>query len=102
MKSIMILKHKILANQIYILLIMLSSKTILLIYFISVSDSHHFENNTISWTRVIKLNLPDWFYIMLGCVLTLVLGLSLPAFAIIISEYFEVGTYYKTFLLTVL
>ena len=42
------------------------------------------------FTRVMKMNSPEWFFIVLGCFGSIVNGGVQPAFAIIFSEILEV------------
>lgn len=44
----------------------------------------------VSMMRIIRLNKDEWPYILLGCIGAVVMGASLPTFAIIFGEYFEV------------
>lgn len=41
--------------------------------------------------RILKMNAPEWFYIIIGCIAALVNGASQPAFAILFSEIIGVS-----------
>lgn len=48
------------------------------------------EKYPVSMMRIIKLNGKEWPYILLGSIAAIIMGASLPTFAIIFGEYFEV------------
>lgn len=56
-----------------------------------------------SYMEILKLNKPEWPYIVVGTFFAGVLGIALPAFAILFSEVVSVSTRpeisYQTFVL---
>lgn len=49
--------------------------------------------------RVMKLNSPEWLYIVIGCISAVVMGLIQPAFALLFSEIIGVCSFLIVFLL---
>ena len=45
----------------------------------------------VSLLRLIKMNRPEWSYLVIGCVAAVVVGTSFPAFAILFGEIFGVN-----------
>lgn len=45
----------------------------------------------VGMTRLIRVNAPEWLFIMIGCVAALVNGGIMPAFAVIFSEIIGVS-----------
>lgn len=41
--------------------------------------------------RILRLNSPEWAYILVGSVSAIVMGASFPAFAIIFGEFYGVS-----------
>ncbi|XP_077296429.1 multidrug resistance protein homolog 49-like [Arctopsyche grandis] len=52
-------------------------------------ESMDIESGTSFW-RLMKLNMPEWPFIVLGCLASLVLGGTLPAFAILFGNVYAV------------
>lgn len=48
------------------------------------------EEYPVSMLRIFLLNKKEWPYMLLGCIGSVIMGGSLPTFAIIFGEYFEV------------
>jgi hypothetical protein len=46
----------------------------------------------VSLGRVMKMNSPEWFYIIIGCIAALVNGGVQPAYAILFSEILGVSS----------
>lgn len=44
----------------------------------------------VPWMRLLKLNRKDWPFVLIGCVASIVMGASLPIFAVIFGRFFEV------------
>lgn len=47
----------------------------------------------VSVLRLLKLNSPEWPYILIGCISAIIAGASLPAFAILFGEFYGVSIY---------
>jgi ATP-binding cassette subfamily B (MDR/TAP) protein 1 len=46
-----------------------------------------------SLKRLLAYNNPEWYFIVLGCISSIVSGAIMPAFAIVLSEVVTVKTY---------
>lgn len=47
----------------------------------------------VSFSRIMKLNAPEWPYIALGCVAAALHGATFPAWAIFFGDFFAVSTF---------
>lgn len=45
----------------------------------------------VSLTRLLKINSPEWFYILIGCIAAVFVGASFPTFAILFGEFYGVN-----------
>lgn len=45
----------------------------------------------VSVLRLLKLNSPEWPFILVGCISAIIAGASLPAFAILFGEFYGVS-----------
>lgn len=53
-------------------------------------ESTDIESGTSFW-RLMKLNTPEWPFIVLGCLASLILGGTLPTFAILFGNVYAVS-----------
>jgi hypothetical protein len=42
-------------------------------------------------SRIIALNKPEWFYVLVGCVAAAAVGFTLPLFAVLFGEVYGVS-----------
>lgn len=49
------------------------------------------EKYPVSITRLLKMNGPEWVFILIGCIAAIIVGASLPAFAILFGEVYGVS-----------
>lgn len=50
---------------------------------------------TVSMMRILKLNTPEWYYLLVGSIAAVVVGASLPIFAILFGEFYGVSEKYS-------
>lgn len=48
------------------------------------------EVKSVSMMRILKLNTPEWKYLLVGSIGAVVVGASLPIFAILFGEFYGV------------
>lgn len=56
----------------------------------TVKNAKEYYKYRVPLSRILKLNIDDWPYILIGCLASIVMGASLPIFAVIFSKFFEV------------
>lgn len=49
------------------------------------------EKYPVNVTRLLKMNGPEWMFILVGCIAAIIVGASLPAFAILFGEVYGVS-----------
>ena len=47
--------------------------------------------------KVLALNKPEWYFIVIGCIASLISGAVQPAFSIVFSKAIYVRVYFGTF-----
>lgn len=51
--------------------------------------------------KILEFNKPEWYYILIGCIASIISGAVNPAFAIVFSQVIAVNTFFLiTFLYT--
>lgn len=49
------------------------------------------ETYPVKYSQLFKINGPEWRYILIGCIAAIIVGATLPAFAILFGEVYGVN-----------